>query len=89
MYWPADVPGTPYGNLYKPVNFGSGVSHGTHGVGGGILNITVETRMIVDGTISVNGNSHSDSSYGGGSGGSIWITTDEMEGHGVIQVRYF
>lgn len=79
--------GTPYGDVYNPVQYGSGSGSASNssGAGGGILRFTVDEKMIVDGTIRANGRAGS-SNVGGGSGGSIRINTKELEGRGDIQV---
>lgn len=60
------------------------------GIGGGSLRIH-SRRIIVDGRISANGQDApiggTRSGSGGGSGGSIWITCDELDGYGSIQTR--
>ena len=63
---------------------------GEGGTGGGSLRVYSRVT-IVDGQISANGQ-HSPiggqrSGCGGGSGGSIWITCDELDGYGSIQAR--
>lgn len=40
--------GMPYGNIFYPNEFGSGGNSGSGGIGGGILNITVETALQVN-----------------------------------------
>ena len=80
--------GAAYGSILEPTGAGSGggddTSHGDHGgAGGGAL------RMIVGGTLSVNGSIASNGingpgSAGGGSGGSIWLTIGTLAGSGTI-----
>ena len=71
-----------YSNVISPGGMG--------GIGGGVLQI-YSRRTIVDGRISVNGQDSPTggqrSGCGGGSGGSIWITCDELDGYGSIQAR--
>ncbi|XP_033640829.1 uncharacterized protein LOC117301055 [Asterias rubens] len=77
--------GTVYGSLHRPIAFGSG--GGVNGAkGGGILRLTVDTTLEVEGVIQANGAPGTGTYNGGASGGSIWITTREMEGEGQIQV---
>ena len=63
---------------------------GMGGIGGGSLRIHSK-RTIIDGRISANGQNAPTggqrSGCGGGSGGSIWITCDELDGYGSIQAR--
>ena len=63
---------------------------GLGGIGGGAIRI-YSRRTIVDGTMSANGQDApvggQRSGCGGGSGGSIWITCDELDGYGSIQAR--
>ena len=82
-----------YGSYYhqstssysNPVTIG-----GMGGTGGGSLRIH-STRTIVDGTVSANGQDAPTggqrSGCGGGSGGSIWLTCDELDGYGSFQAR--
>ena len=53
--------------------------------GGGILWIDIRNKLEIDGTISSNGENGT-SSTGGGSGGSIYIKTNHLEGKGIVQV---
>lgn len=56
------------------------------GSGGGILHLTVEDTIHVDGTLASDGSSPEvdNSGSGGGSGGSIWIHTHRINGYGMI-----
>ena len=60
------------------------------GIGGGSLRIHSK-RTVVDGRVSANGQNsptgNQRSGCGGGSGGSVWITCDELDGYGSIQAR--
>lgn len=63
---------------------------GLGGTGGGSLRI--QSRLtVIDGRVSANGQdgpaSGTRTGCGGGSGGSIWITCDELDGYGSIQAR--
>ncbi len=51
------------------------------------MKLNVVETLEVEGTIQANGMAGG-SNKGGGSGGSIWITTSNIEGSGAIQVRY-
>jgi uncharacterized repeat protein (TIGR01451 family) len=82
--------GTVYGSLTEPIDLGSGGGNGysgTGGAGGGAIRLDVSGTLTVDGTISADGNNGSGSvnfGSGGGSGGSIYITTNILTGNGTI-----
>ena len=82
--------GSFYGDFQRPEAFGSsggGGSGDTIAYGGGVLRITT-TRMIHDGSISVNGEAALESSdNGGGSGGSVFIVASNFDGSGIIQAN--
>lgn len=52
--------------------------------GGGILKVTVTSNLIVEGQMEADGLGGTS----GGSGGSIWIDTRDLEGSGVISVSF-
>ncbi|XP_033745593.1 uncharacterized protein LOC117331107 [Pecten maximus] len=81
-------PGEIYGSYMEPRSFGSGsnVASSTYGRGGGILNLVASKSTWIEGIIQANGKVGT-SSIPGGSGGSIMITTDHLEGSGSIQVK--
>ena len=54
--------------------------------GGGILKLTVSGIMAVEGTVTASGD-NGVSYGGGGSGGSILVIVNNLEGSGVIKVR--
>ena len=78
--------GTPYGNLYEPAHFGC-QGGGGGGLGGGVIKMQVTDRLKVDGTLSCSGLPGTSSTSGGGSGGSLWIETNLMQGYGQMQVN--
>ncbi|XP_038052472.1 uncharacterized protein LOC119725183 [Patiria miniata] len=91
IYYPVDYGSTGgYGQQYGQLYFGDEtlknivVRRGIGGRGGGALKITTR-HMIIDGVISANGETP-DSTHsvhaGGGSGGSIWIDCEELDGYG-------
>jgi hypothetical protein len=55
------------------------------GLGGGAIRLNISDNLIVNGRISSSGLDSVPA--GGGSGGSIWITTSEIAGSGVISVN--
>lgn len=84
--------GLSYGYLKEPTDLGSGGGGyvvAPAGAGGGAIKIEVESNLTIDGTISANGESGSYSNWGpsysgGGSGGSIYIITNNLTGSGQI-----
>ena len=89
--------GVAYNSLYRPVLAGSRGTYiysagdpdnGTKkgGRGGGRIHIRVGSQLIVDGRISVDGESATGDG-GGGSGGSILIETFDIEGYGEISSK--
>ena len=79
----------PYDNVKQPVEKGSGGGNGggTGGSGGGLLHWKVGTNIEIDGLLSLKGADGSGSHAAGGSGGSLYIETMTMTGHGEINVR--
>ncbi len=75
--------GATYGAISNVTELGSG---GRTGYGGGAL------RMIVAGTLTVNGTNSSDGAVAtwngpAGAGGSLWIDCDRLEGSGLISAK--
>jgi hypothetical protein len=70
--------GSTYGSATNPVSLGSG--GGKSGAGGGAVKLNIIDTLIIDGIISANGSD----GIGGGSGGSIWIAAQDIEGTGRI-----
>jgi cysteine-rich repeat protein len=77
-------PAEPYGDVYEPVNLGSG--SGGHS-GGGAMKIVVSETLDNDGVISANVTGSTDNHGHSGSGGSIWIDTKTISGGGAITVN--
>jgi len=83
--------GTPYGSATQPTNWGS--SGGLHPVypdlcqGAGAIRLMVASNFTLNGTLAANGNSAFFPGAGGGAGGSIWITTRELDGQGNIHAN--
>lgn len=67
-----------YGSFYTPRYPGSG---GGDSAGGSWVNMTAGGYVKVDGTLTVNGVA----GYGGGSGGSLMITTPLLVGYGQLK----
>jgi len=76
--------GPTYGSALEPKDLGSG---NTLHKGGGAIKIDVQDTLTVDGVISASGINSASYSYGAGSGGSIWIITDKMQGTGLIKAN--
>ncbi len=68
--------GTRYGSAKQPITFGS--SNQTRG--GGAIQLVAHDELTIDGVVSANGGNTS-------SGGSIWIQTNSLRGHGVIRAN--
>jgi RHS repeat-associated protein len=88
------VPGISYGSITEPTMIGSGggdQGSAYGGRGGGAVKLTVGGVLRVDGALRVNGYSGGYDSWpeshsgGGGSGGSIWVTTGTFTGTGSVQ----
>ncbi len=82
--------GPVYGSATAPTNHGSGGgtrgTDGGSGHGGGTirLEVTGTARIENGGQILANGNAGGVWSAGGGAGGSIWLTCNELAGNGLI-----
>lgn len=77
------IPGLTYGDIYNPLDLGSGGAQG--GRGGGAIKINAVNGVIHNnGKITSNGEGYAYSFYGGGSGGSLWIIADLLDGSGEI-----
>lgn len=80
--------GEYHGGLYTPLSRGSAGGDGLEeegGKGGGVIELNVGTELYIDGEIKADG-SNGESMTGGGSGGSIYIKSNDLEGHGKISV---
>ena len=78
-----------YGSVYSPVDLGSGGGHGQGegGSGGGYLLWNVGRHIKINGLVSAKGFNGTGTNAGGGSGGSIFIKTTNMTGHGELNVE--
>lgn len=79
---PSAYPPT-YGSVHEPVNMGSGGrASGLSFAGGGAIKLTVGGATTIEdgGSISANGGTAA-------AGGSVWLTTGELLGAGVIEAR--
>ena len=84
--------GNAYDNISQPFQSGSGGGNGAGnnsslnpgGSGGGALNANISGTLRVDGVITARGLGGAGESSGGGSGGSIFITTGGFAGTGSL-----
>lgn len=87
------IGGNSYGDVFTPVQLGSGGggdgNGATGGSGGGALQLMIGGSLQVDGRISADGKLSGlfGEVGGGGSGGSIWITSTNISGPGLISAR--
>jgi len=86
---PVPVGGTSYGSILQPTDKGSGGGNVHNpdypsGTGGGAVLLTVGRTLTVEGQISADGGRGLGQGGGGGSGGSVWITTSNIIGSGII-----
>ncbi|MFC1461144.1 hypothetical protein ACFLQR_01320 [Verrucomicrobiota bacterium] len=70
-----------YGSTNQPTALGSGGSTTTTAAGGGAFKLIVTGVLTLNGTVTAKGANHT---YGGGSGGSIWLISDTFAGNGTI-----
>jgi hypothetical protein len=76
--------GAEYDSVTNPTSLGSGGSAAAQAGRGGAIRLIVSGTLRVDGQISADGLNSSGYAGGGGAGGSVWVTTDTLEGGGGI-----
>lgn len=80
--------GFAYGDIYEPQKMGSSGGAGVAGVsggsGGGRLWFNVTDTIFIDGLVSADGADAVNNGAGGGSGGSVWMHCNIIEGYGKI-----
>jgi len=82
--------GVTYGSLTMPADRGSGGGFGlsvpgvSGGEGGGAVRLSVGHSLVLNGSITANGNPGLQDEAGGGSGGSIWIDAGVFSGVGLV-----
>ncbi len=83
------TPGSTYGSVYRPQEFGGGSRNPDSGLpGGGVVRILADSVRIADrAAISANGSTATETYQHGAAGGSIWITAGTITGEGVIEAR--
>ncbi len=82
------VAADPFGSINEPDQLGSGgaeIDRG--GFGGGVVILDAGGHVAIDGVISADGWPPVHSYGGSGSGGSVWITADRIEGEGTVQAN--
>ncbi|MCB2153456.1 hypothetical protein KQI84_01100 [bacterium] len=79
-----------YGSPMEPTDLGSAGGNGDEGVptghGGGAIHILVDSLFTNDGLVTMNGGSGA-GDCAGGSGGSIWVESDELDGVGLFRAE--
>ncbi|WAR26297.1 TENX-like protein [Mya arenaria] len=80
--------GVPYNSIYKPVEAGSGGGNGNGigGSGGGFLEWYNGDLIEINGLLTLAGVNGEGANAGGGSGGSVFMHTTNITGHGVVAV---
>jgi hypothetical protein len=83
--------GFNYGVATNPESAGSGggiyENQLYSGAGGGIIRLSVSGTLLVDGRISAAGLGALSPNFGGGAGGSIYLTAGTLAGAGVISAN--
>jgi hypothetical protein len=84
--------GLPYSSVFMPVQLGSGGGtinnpNSTGGSGGGYLIWDSSSWIQMDGLVKLGGGDGQGAGSAGGSGGSLYVTTLNFSGHGVIDLR--
>jgi hypothetical protein len=90
--WNGENNKSPYGNVYEPIDLGSGGSSrysALGGYGGGAIKLSVDNTLTVNGTITSVGNDSicaggTQGCGGAGSGGSIYLQSLTFNGNGSI-----
>ncbi|MHC4405650.1 MAG: Ig-like domain-containing protein, partial [Planctomycetota bacterium] len=81
--------GSVYGWVTEPVDLGSGGGVGENQpgrAGGGAIRLDVDGVLTVEGSLTANGRG-GNTSAGGGSGGSVYVTVGTLHGGGVISAN--
>jgi len=89
IYYGSFKPSAPtYGSSLSPEDFGSGSGLGGEGNGGGAVTLQVRNSLTNNGVISADGDLHQQCDvYAGGSGGSVHILTNRIQGSGSISAN--
>ncbi|HVR38489.1 MAG TPA: Ig-like domain-containing protein, partial [Thermoanaerobaculia bacterium] len=81
---PLGAPGASFGNLRRPQELGAGGGYTSGTRGGGRVRV-MTNNLVIDGSILANGSDAG--TWGGGSGGSLWITAGKITGNGLVEAR--
>ena len=76
--------GLPYGSYIAPQHDGSTGGGSQPGKGGGIITVDISRFFHLDGIVVSDGGNASGDNSGGGSAGSIYISTQNVSGHGLF-----
>lgn len=82
--------GSTYGSTSYPETLGSaGLIANASGSGGGAIHLVITNTLDIPGagTITANGFPCEELTYGGGAGGSIWISASAVTGEGKVRAR--
>jgi hypothetical protein len=83
--------GTTYGSILQPVDWGSGGGNwyypGSGGPGGGAMRLIVQGTLTVNGIVAADGGPVGEVGGGGGAGGSLWLTIGTLQGGGIISAN--
>lgn len=89
--WSQAPIGSVYGSFTQPLDFGSAGGTGftsfatnAGSAGGGAMKLDILGALTLDGRISANGVSAAPGYGGCGSGGSIWLNVNTLQGRGVV-----
>ena len=74
-------PGHVYGSESSPLSHGSGSAAAS---GGGVIRIVANDSLTIDGLVTADGQESKSNTSGGGSGGSISLTSQKMTGNGIV-----
>ncbi len=69
-----------FGDETQPLDFGTG----SFARGGGAIKITVASDLVLQGVIRADGQTGPSTSYGGGSGGAVWLDVNRISGTGSV-----
>lgn len=67
--------------MTSPQTYGSGSAAVS---GGGVIRLVANISMTIDGSVTAEGQESNSSNSGGGSGGSIWLTSQTLTGNGIV-----
>ena len=79
-----NIAGLPYGSYIAPQHTGSRGGGSAPGDGGGIITVDVNRFYHLDGIVRSNGADATGDNSAGGSGGSVYISTQNVSGHGLL-----